>query len=559
MAAVASQAALGWPERSLLEPAPGLGVLHPPWIALLPACDLARLLLCTCKGLRARLSGGAPGAGSAETAVEALVLAHCRIGALSAAAVSRLHGRQWLDPGPEAPHDWGCACGCYNGVHSDAHPVGHPGGGGGGRLGCPCGGGVAARALRWLDRFQRVGFHEDFAAVELLPEVPPPEPAQLVRPLVAALVAHPLVAGAPALAASALDLHEDFLRSVGIHAPEATAALPQPSGARSPRWRRFGGMDGMPTECRGCEPADDAARLRVWYEDPADGQKKGCSAAALPGLLAAGGVSPATQIWCDGLDGWMPLREALVLDAVALPAGTLAVLQAALTGRAAAAKVADSAEPWCFSLRLGRHYVDTPRHFGRGVTCSMAHATPASFSCLMRLQLAAGGAAAAGAAVGYLVLSDGEPGGPRSTGRFGAEALFLYAALEPCGAARAVSGAVRARVRGCLALAGGLGRGPHGGQRALAQFYDPADGVEPVAGALALGRWFQLRVDFDWKRQVAHVSADPLCGGGWGSGSRWGSTAVSFRGDCTGLRQVSLLSLSDQGHATVSWTQLACW
>ena len=102
----------------------------------------------------------------------------------------------------------------------------------------------------------------------------------------------------------------------------------------------------------------------------------------------------------------------------------------------------------CFSLSVAQVYRDTPRNFGRGVTCyvdpppcwdkfgrfglgpeaRVSGFRPHRFSISMRVQKRANEQGDRGehpACVGYVVLSDGRPGARTSQGRFGTEAVFL--------------------------------------------------------------------------------------------------------------------------------------
>ena len=211
----------------------------------------------------------------------------------------------------------------------------------------------------------------------------------------------------------------------------------------------------------------------------------------------------------------------------------------------------------CLSLAISRTYGQSAMHFGRGVTCritltedEVAQLTqrierigsspidrgeadglrPLEVSCLFRLRLDLYGGlptgrrrAARASRVGYFIVSDGDEHSTASQGVFGAEALFLFIVIGPNHTAQ-------------LMAADGSGL------------------ATPVA-CVPSGVWLYLCCSFNWKARTVGITCHDFHSAKWGDAPS-PTRQVSFRGECAGLRQLSLLSVSDAGHATISWTDI---
>ncbi len=195
----------------------------------------------------------------------------------------------------------------------------------------------------------------------------------------------------------------------------------------------------------------------------------------------------------------------------------------------------------CLSLRIGRTYGQSSTHFGRGAVCRTGDACqqPRHFSCLFRLRFDRLSPSERArkptlASVGYLILSDGAPDAPSSHGLFGTEAVFLMILI-----------------------------GPNHRARLLAV---DDEGERVVVPLVRQGSWVQIRLRLDWARRECALTYHDFASASWpepapdlaalstSGGSVLDPIKLRFRGACSHLGQVSLLSVSDQGHATCAWT-----
>ena len=87
------------------------------------------------------------------------------------------------------------------------------------------------------------------------------------------------------------------------------------------------------------------------------------------------------------------------------------------------------------------------------------------------------------------------------------------------------------------------------------------EGARVVVPNLRLGSWVQITLDLDWDTGMFEIGFADFAAASWPDWPHAGmaedqSRRLRFRGACTHIGQLSLLSLSDRGHATVSWTDL---
>ena len=198
----------------------------------------------------------------------------------------------------------------------------------------------------------------------------------------------------------------------------------------------------------------------------------------------------------------------------------------------------------CISLRISKTYGQSRTHFGRGVQATFPQylqLRPTRFSCLFRLRLDLFSPArrrrqATIASVGYLILSDGLPTSSTAHGVFGTEALFVMVLIGPNHRAK------------LMAVDGDVNR--------------------TLVPELRIGSWVQLHFTFDWERErigfrfLDFASASWPEEGSQEAHSRSGSSLrmpqeLHFRGACRHVGQLTLTSVSDQGHATCAWTDIA--
>ena len=87
------------------------------------------------------------------------------------------------------------------------------------------------------------------------------------------------------------------------------------------------------------------------------------------------------------------------------------------------------------------------------------------------------------------------------------------------------------------------------------------EGSRVVVPCLRLGSWMQITLDFDWDAHTFEVGFNDFAAAAWPDQPNVGmvehqSRTLKFRGPCKHLGQLSLLSVSDRAHTTVSWTDL---
>eukprot|EP00928_Gymnodinium_smaydae_P072370 TRINITY_DN55743_c0_g1_i1.p1 TRINITY_DN55743_c0_g1~~TRINITY_DN55743_c0_g1_i1.p1 ORF type:complete len:339 (-),score=52.37 TRINITY_DN55743_c0_g1_i1:60-1076(-) len=171
----------------------------------------------------------------------------------------------------------------------------------------------------------------------------------------------------------------------------------------------------------------------------------------------------------------------------------------------------------CLSLSLGKSFSDARR----GVTAFFAQPLrPGSFDTLLRVSLDRDRPAQQ-STIGYMILSDGAPWSPTAQGQFGSEAVCIFCRVE---------------------------------QSHEITLYAVGSGQNHVLSKLPVNDWVHLSLYFDWAKQRLQVLVSQPDGENHGHVTS--VAELPFAGKCQFLRQTSLLSLEDSGHATVSWTSM---